>query len=163
MEEQVRSEGAPMDQPRRGWFGRNWLWFVPTIIVVPVLLCGGCCGGIFLVVVGGMKKSEVYKTALEQVQNDPKVIAALGEPIEAGWMVTGEVNVQAGGGGDAKLYFPVSGPRGKAGVTAEARRVGGTWGLIRLEVATADGQKILLDVAPEGEAGGEGEAPRFDP
>ncbi len=148
---------TPADRPRRGWLRRNWLWFVPTTVLV---LCGGFCIGIFGLVFGLLKSSDPYQMALQRVQNDPQVIQLLGQPIEeSGWFPTGQLNIE-NDRGDARFDFDVAGPNGKAHVHTEARRISGRWGLTRLEVTPEDGQRIVLDTTV---AGGLDEAPPFEP
>ena len=69
---------------RRGWFGRNWKWFVPTGCLTFVLIAAllGC--GIFFVFTKATKASDAYQTAFDTAKDDPRVIAALGKPIDAG-------------------------------------------------------------------------------
>ena len=120
MEDFGQNEGISVDKPRRGWWSRNWRWFVPTALLCSALLCGGCCIGIFGAVFGVLKSSEPYQMALERVQKDPQLIQHLGEPIEeVGWFPSGEITVQ-NGRGDARFDFEVAGPKGKAHVRAEA-------------------------------------------
>jgi hypothetical protein len=161
MENLDKSQATSVDRPRRGWLGRNWIWFVPATLLLLALLCGGCCLGIVGAVFGVLKSSDPYKMALERVQNDPGVIRQLGEPIEeAGWFPMGEVNIR-NDQGDARLDFEVAGPQGKAHVHTEARRVASRWGLTRLEVTPEGGQRIVLDVSAEKDDGRE--APPFQP
>ena len=148
----------PPAPPRRGWLSRNWLWFIPLTLLLAVLLCGGCCGGILVTVFGAMKTSAPYQMALKQVQNDPQVIEKLGQPIKDGWIPSGEVNI-SNGSGDARLDFNVTGPKGTAHVHTEARRSNGVWTTTVLDV-TIDSQRISL--TPAGNSG-IGEAPPFEP
>jgi hypothetical protein len=99
---------------------------------------------IVLVVFGAIKRSDVYREALQRVQTDPAVTAALGTPIEAGIYVTGNVNLDANGG-HAKFDFPVSGPKGKADVHAVATMNGAKWEYSELTVAPAGGAVIHLE------------------
>jgi len=148
--------GAP---PRRGWFRRNWRWFVPTIVLVPILICAGACAGFFGLVVGVMKSSEPYQTALKRVQADPQVIERLGQPIrDATWVPSGSVNIE-NDRGKANLMFKVAGPKGIASVRTEARRIQGKWGTHVLEVTFADGKRVSLDTGSNDEQ----DAPKFDP
>lgn len=96
---------------------------------------------IVVVVFGAIKRSDVYQEALRRVQNDPAVTAALGTPIEAGFYVTGNVNLDANGG-HAKFDFPVSGPKGKADVHAVATMNGSKWEYSELTVTPANGAVI---------------------
>jgi len=125
--------------PKKGWFARNWLWFLPVVGLSSFCVCCLGCGGIFFGVMQTIKSSEAYQMALAHVQNDPAVQELLGEPIvEAGFMPLGQVNVN-NGGGDAELYFQVSGPKGEASVSANAIRENGQWELTYIEVTPADG------------------------
>lgn len=125
--------------PRKGWFGRNWLWFVPVTLLSTGCLCCLGCGGIFVGVFQALKSSEPYQLAMAHVQNDPQVIAVLGEPVvEAGFVPFGAVEVE-NDGGTATLYFQVSGPQGQAWVSATAVREVGQWRLTYVEVAPSDG------------------------
>ncbi len=160
MENLDQDQPQPAAPPRRSWLARNWRWFVPVTLLGLVLLCGGCCVGIFGVVFGVLKSSEPYQMALERVQKDPQVIAQLGEPIEdADWFPSGEINVQ-NDQGRARFDFDVAGPNGKAHVHAEVRRLAGQWGLTRVVVTTEDRKRIVLDVT-SGE--GPNQAPLFQP
>jgi hypothetical protein len=160
MEDFDKSQGTSADRPQRGWWSRNWRWLVPTALLGSVVLCGGCCLGIFLLAFGVLKSSEPYQMALERVKNDPQVIEQLGEPIEeSGWFPTGEVNIQ-NGSGRAGLYFNVAGPEGKGQVHAEAQRIDGRWSLTLLEITPEGGQRIPLDNSADD---GPDEAPLFEP
>ncbi len=74
---------------------------------------------IVFVVFAAIKSSDVYKGAMSRVKSDPRVIAVLGSPIEEGWLVMGSVKID-NGEGRANIDFPISGPKGRAGVHAEA-------------------------------------------
>ncbi len=70
-------------KPPKGWFGRNWLWFVPTIILLP-LLC--CCGGGGLLIwygIGQFKEMPPFKDSVIAAEQDPRVQQALGSNITA--------------------------------------------------------------------------------
>ena len=69
---------------RPGWWGRNWKWFVPTGCLGMLLLAAGFGFFIVTMVFGMMKQSDAYKMALARAKADPRVVAALGSPIEDG-------------------------------------------------------------------------------
>ena len=120
-------------EKKRGWWSRNWKWFVPV----------GCLGMIAVVAVvivlivtlffGALKSSDVYKQALAKAQANPTVISELGEPIEAGFFMSGSINVN-GSSGDADIAIPISGPKKSATIYAVARKSAGEWKYSRLEV-----------------------------
>ena len=93
------------------------------------------------IVFGAIKKTDAYKVALAKVKSDQRVIAALGEPVEAGFWVSGKMNIN-NGKGNADFTFPVSGPKGKAAVHAVATTEGQGWQYERLEVTPSNGPPI---------------------
>ena len=138
----TQSPQAP-PPPQRGWWSRNWKWVVPAGCGGCLLIVGAFVAIILVVVFGAIRSSDVYKGALTRAQSDPRVVAALGTPIEAGMIVGGNVNVN-GGTGNAEINFPISGPKGKATVYAEARKSAGDWQYSVLTVKLADGSSIDL-------------------
>ena len=99
------------------------------------------CAVIVLFVFGAIKKSDVYRGALNRASSDPRVIAALGQPIEPGWLVTGSMNIN-NGKGNANIAFPISGPKGKARVESVASNDGNGWEYSKLTVTPANGPPI---------------------
>src|SRR4051812_26805937 len=93
-------QGTPPPLPgaRRGWWGRNWKWAVPVGCLVPLVVCGGLFGGIFAAVFGALRSSDAYKTAIGRAQGDQAVVAALGSPVEGGYLVSGNINVNGSSG-----------------------------------------------------------------
>src|SRR5262245_3202581 len=112
---------GPYEPPRRSWWSRNWMWFVP-------LGCLGCCAApVGLVVaaaffaVGMMRFSDVYQEALHRAQQDPSVIAEIGRPVEAGWTVHGSIQSR-GPAGEANFDIPVHGPKGEGTIYVVATK-----------------------------------------
>jgi len=140
------SSGAitPPSGPRKGWFGRNWKWFVPAVCLFIFILIAGGVGGLFAVVEGSIKQSGVYTQALAQARENPQVTDKTGQPLTPGWFVSGSINVN-GDSGDANISFPVSGPRGKGTVYAVAKKSVGQWQFDTLEFG-ADGQTGRIDL-----------------
>ncbi|HUT60800.1 MAG TPA: cytochrome c oxidase assembly factor Coa1 family protein [Phycisphaerae bacterium] len=144
--------GGPLpplpERPRKSWMGRNWPWLVPV----------GCLGSIAIVVVfivsivglvfGMLKSNDAYKQGFAQASSHPVVIERLGEPIEAGWLVSGQINV-SGGSGHANLSIPISGPKGGATVYVKATKSAGEWTLTCLVVKIdRTGERIELVTEP---------------
>ena len=124
---------------RPGWWKRNWKWFVPVTLVGMLLLGVGAIALLVAVVFGSMKSSTPYTKALAQAKTDPAVIAELGEPVEAGWYVTGNIST-SGPNGNADLSIPIHGPN-KSGtlhvIALKSAMVAGMedWKITKLEVA----------------------------
>src|SRR5947209_6970396 len=93
------------------------------------------------IVFGAIKKSDAYKQALTRVKSDQRVIAVLGEPINDGFWVSGNMNFN-NGKGNCDFKFPVSGPKGKATVHAVAATEGQGWQYETLDVTPANGPPI---------------------
>lgn len=101
-----------------------------------------CVGGLFFLITGSFRSSDVYQEALTAAQNDPEVQAELGAPIEAGWFVMGSMET-AGLSGTADLRIPIHGPDGSGMLFASARRENGVWRFYTLAVQV-DGQDSLI-------------------
>ncbi len=59
--------------PPRGWFRRNWKWFIPASILTAALVALIVAAGVIGVRVNRYKSSTPYQTALAIVQESPQV------------------------------------------------------------------------------------------
>jgi hypothetical protein len=134
-------------QPRPGWWSRNWKWFVPAGCLTFFAMIVAFVAIIIFVVFAAMKQSDVYKTAVARAKSDPRVVEALGTPIDEGMFVSGSTHVN-GAAGDADLSIPISGPKGKATVYVAAKKSVGRWEYEKLEVEI-DKTKERIDLATE--------------
>ena len=125
------------------WLGRNWKWAIPVGCFLPVVVCGGFVFGILALVFGALKSSDAYTVALDRAKQNPQVQAALGEPIEAGYFVTGNISVN-NDRGHADLSIPISGPKGTGTIHAVADKIGGEWKYKTLDVTPEGGERIDL-------------------
>ena len=136
-----------MDQaPKPSWWSRNWKWVVPVGCLTPIVVC---CGGgtlILLLAFGAIKSSDPYKEALERAKANEEVKGLLGEPIEAGFFVSGSIET-SGASGKADLSIPISGPKGSATIYVTASKTAGKWEYSTLEVAK-NGARIDLRSKP---------------
>src|SRR5215475_2389661 len=96
----------PGSQP--GWFARNWKWFLPTVVLGPILLATLFIGGVVSLVFGMLKSSEPYQHAVDVAIHDTRATLELGDPITPGWYATGNINV-SGAAGRAELEIPLNG------------------------------------------------------
>ena len=129
---------------KRGWWGRNWKWFVPVGCLIPLVLAIAVCAGIVGLVFQSMKSSWAYSEGVKLAVHNKEVVAALGEPVTPGWTVSGSVNV-SGSSGHADLTIPLSGPRGKGTLYVVARKEAGQWKFTRAEVEV-EGRKERIDL-----------------
>ena len=116
-----------------------------TAVLLSIFLCIAFIGGIFAVVTSAMRSSVPYQDAMTAVQTNPEAVALLGEPIEAGWFVSGSIST-SGASGEASLSIPVSGPRGEGTIFVEAEKSGGQWTyyVLALEV---DGHPTVIHLS----------------
>jgi hypothetical protein len=108
-----------------------------------VLLGALGIAAIVVIVFGAIKSSDVYRGARATAQKDPRVIQALGSPVEPGWWIKGNVNVRDHSG-EADIEFPISGPKGSGRVHAVATRESSGWRYSELVVTPANGPPIDL-------------------
>lgn len=127
------------------WFKRHWRWFVPAMVATVLLGCVGFVAVVVLGVFGLLKSSTPYAQALAMVQNNEQVKRAIGEPMTAGWLVSGSVQI-SGSEGNARLLIPISGPKGQAQIVVVATRSNGQWTYSELAVQIkGTGQRIVLE------------------
>lgn len=139
--------GSSLDPSRRqNWFQRNWKWFVPVGCGGIVAVIVAFVAVILMIIMGSIKTSDAFKMALATAAQDPRVQEKLGSPIEAGWFISGNIEV-SGATGKANLSIPIHGPRGKGKLYADGTKAAGQWRFSTLAVeAESDGSRIdLLD------------------
>jgi hypothetical protein len=101
-----------------GWWVRNWKWVVPVGVAAIVSVVVAVCLGVLALIFGLMRQTEVYQTALDEAQGAPQVIERLGTPIEDGFLVTGNIEVNPSSG-YADLAIPIEGPDGRGVIHVE--------------------------------------------
>lgn len=124
------------------------LWIVIPVGCLSLLLLG--CGGAIVSLVFGVttfiKTSEPFEHALAEVRADPQTVQVLGQPIEAGWWVTGSLRLN-NDDGQADFHFPVSGPNGSASVHVRATKNAGSWSYESILVTFDDGAAASVELA----------------
>ncbi len=135
-------------EPQRSWWSRNWVWSLPCgCLGCFGLMIGSCAlflGGLF----SAVRTSEGWQEVLAEVQSHPEVVAAMGEPIEAGWMFQGNIDV-SGSTKTVDVSVPISGPDGGGRLYVEGEEVTGVWTFQRLEVQLDNGDWIDLLKKPD--------------
>ena len=129
---------------------RRALWLtcgIAAAVLLSFFLCAAFIFGIMAVTFGSMKSSTPYQHALSAAQTNPQAIQALGEPIKAGFLLSGSINL-SGNVGDASLAIPVSGPTGKGTIYVEAEKYDNAWHYTRLELQV-DGRAAPIPLNAE--------------
>ncbi|HYP27281.1 MAG TPA: cytochrome c oxidase assembly factor Coa1 family protein [Blastocatellia bacterium] len=135
-------------QENRGWFKRNWKWFVPVGCFGVVLIFVAFVAAIIFFVFGAIKSSDVYQQALAKAKSNAAIARELGEPIEPGWFVSGSIKV-SDDSGSANLSIPVSGPRKSGTIHTLATKRQGRWEFATLEMEIeGEGRRINLLTPP---------------
>ncbi|MCA9185992.1 MAG: cytochrome c oxidase assembly factor Coa1 family protein [Pirellulaceae bacterium] len=128
-------------RPQKSWFGRNWFWLVPLVLIVlgsPFICCGGAA---FL---GFNMVTQPRDGAIAAMEADPAISAKLGTPLTAGstFNVTNYQNNN--GNGSATLSFNVSGPNGNANVSGDMALTANVWRPADLTITCDDGTEFKL-------------------
>jgi len=158
--EDVNREGRHQNaagpaQPRqRGWWSRNWLWFVPTLLLALVVLGGS---GIYWSLFTRVFHLDVCQSAMQQIAADPGLRQELGQPIKpVRWGLPPSARVEEG---EKDVRWDIEGPQGRAKAHVHARLMQGQWETDQLEVTLANGRRIPIAAGGDSAA----EAPVFAP
>jgi hypothetical protein len=131
-------------EPRKGWFARNWKWFIPSGCLTLLVLLFALIAGIVSIVEMSIKSSGAYTQALAQVEAAPVVSSTIGLPLKQGWFVSGSINT-SGDAGEADISFSVSGPKGSGKIYAVSKEAAGVWHSETLQLQP-DGQADRIDL-----------------
>lgn len=152
-------ETAGYDQkPKKGWFGRNWFWFLPTVILLPLLCCCGGLGALIHLGVGVMFDTPPYQDTIAIVEQDQTIQQEIGTPIDWPEGFMDLVNIENQGGtidlsstNGYMLYtarLPVSGPNGSGTLRIEAESVDGVTWTYMVREFEIDSTGELIDLMP---------------
>jgi len=141
------------DQPAPPKRRRRW----PLVLVILVIVVLTGARILWYQAGGKLRSTEPYQAAWALVEKDPQVIAQLGGSVSEVWLPpSGSVF-----GESAQLTFKIQGPKGRAAVQADARKIGGKWALRVVNVTFDDQKRISLNTSAE--VGGDGDAPKWPP
>jgi len=161
-------QGFPPQEKQRGWWSRNWLWFVPTLLLTLIILCCGCPVGIGVWFLNQVYNLDVYKMSMQRIEADEGLRKELGQPITTvAWPPPSFRVEQQNDRGEADIRWDLEGPKGRAKAHVTARLAADKWELVVLEVVLPSGKKVSL--MKEGEGGddappfGEGPKPNATP
>ena len=131
-------------RPHASWWSRNWKWCIPVLCVLGIGLFAATCFSFVMFVMSMLHDSPPYREAMQRTRMSPAVIAALGTPIEADYLISGHIGY-SDDRGTADFMIPVHGPKGSATVDVEAEKRVGVWRYSVLTVTvSATGQQIDL-------------------
>jgi hypothetical protein len=112
-----------------------------------ILISYGC--SLFFAVESTFRDAPYFKMALEQAQNSPCAVQALGRPVQAGWAISGS-SKESASSGSAELSIPVHGPRGKGDLRLSAGKKAGKWTINSLVLLAGDKQVSITPSNSDG-------------
>lgn len=137
--------GAPAPPPGQpGWWQRHWKWAVPVLVAILGVLFLAAIGLFVYGMFSMMGSSDVAMEAKRRAQQDARVVEALGQPIEPGWFIQGNQQIN-GPNGAASLQIPLEGPKADADLYIEAVKRVGRWRYRTLTVVV-EGQSTDIDL-----------------
>jgi hypothetical protein len=104
----------------------NWRkirWWVLGCVVFPIAL--------FALLEVSFHTDEAYRMAMEAANANLQLVARIGQPIQAGLLISGSVEANPASG-KADLAIPVSGPKGNGTLYVAAVKKVGRWSLTDL-------------------------------
>jgi hypothetical protein len=123
--------------------GRGVLFWVATG-------CSGCLVAlavfvafIYAIVATAMSNSAPVNETMRRARANPQVAAALGTPLDTGWVWLGNLNFE-NQTGSIDVAFTIKGPKGKAGAHVTGFRRNDRWTYQEMSVDLPDGTKIDL-------------------
>ena len=122
---------------------RRWAIWGAVIWLGGIVLFGGIFGGVFY----ALGNSEAYQLAVSRLQANTEAVSVLGAPISTG-IPSGEISTKAGGSGQAKLNYSVTGTKAKGALHVEALKKDGVWSLKVLKLKI-DGRDDVIDLLKE--------------
>jgi hypothetical protein len=119
-----------------------WVW---VGLGCGVLIAGAVAFVAFIlfVVFASMRSAQPYQDGLHLAQRDPRVIAALGSPVEAGLLMSGSIKTE-NREGSANISIPLHGPKGKASLSVVGTKHRGNWSYSEMTVTLDKGGEIDL-------------------
>ena len=133
----------PVRAPTR-WWQRHWKWLAILGGLTLVTLIVGSTMLLLNFVTGKLRQSEPYRYAMAATQGDAEVAEALGSPVAAGTIISGNFN-EGNGRSDFNMVIPISGPKGAGFLQVAAQKADEKWSYTTLQVlVTASKQTIVL-------------------
>jgi hypothetical protein len=129
---------------QKSWLERRPLWKIPLGCLTLIFLIGAFGLVLMTVITMSFRSSDVCKQGIAKASENPQVREQIGEPIRTGWLISGKMNV-SGSSGNANLWIPVSGPRGRGAIRAVAHKNAGVWFFTCLQV-TIEGRSSPIDL-----------------
>ena len=134
---------------RRGWLRRNWLWFVPALILAIIVIGAGVAYWSFFI---SVYRLDVCQAAMQTIRKNKELQKKLGQPIGVVWWPSRSAAPNARiEEAEKDVTWYIEGPKGRGKAQLKARLRAGQWQTIEFKVTDLpDGTKVLLDAEDEG-------------
>jgi Cytochrome oxidase complex assembly protein 1 len=106
-----------LEKPRQSWLRAHWKLLL--VLWLGVTIAGA------IAVFASIRTSDAAKLAIQTAESNPMLVERLGQPLKAGWFVSGNMEVTPASG-HAELAIPISGPKGSGTIYAEERKRAGS-------------------------------------
>ena len=114
-------------EEQKSWFRRNWLWFVPSMGCLTLIVLGVLgLGTLFFGVTKLLADATPSQYAIAQASKNENVIAILGDSIEKDGIISGNISF-TNGDGTANLSIPISGTKTSGTIKVVAIKTDGVW------------------------------------
>ena len=114
-------------EEQKSWFRRNWLWFVPSMGCLTLIVLGVLgLGTLFFGVTKLLADATPSQYAIAQASKNENVIAILGDSIEKDGIISGNISF-TNGDGTANLSIPISGTKTSGTIKVVAIKTDGIW------------------------------------
>jgi hypothetical protein len=114
-------------EEQKSWFRRNWLWFVPTMGCLTLIVLGVLgLGTLFFGATKLLADATPSQYAIAQASKNENVIAILGDSIEKDGIISGNVSFK-NGDSTANLSIPISGTKSSGTIKVVAIKTDGIW------------------------------------
>jgi hypothetical protein len=138
-----------LKKPQRGWFGRNWKWFVPVFLLLVVVIGGGVG---YYMIYQRVFNHEAYQQAMAKILENKEIKEFLGEPIKTKMSNPGPTLRQEAT--ETNILWTIVGSTGKeakARVFQRLNTTSGKWETVTAEVTLPGKRPISLVEEEEGE------------
>lgn len=145
------SSSSPMavpSPPKKNWLAAHWKSALAVGCLGLIALIVTFIGGILFLVESSIKNTPAYTEALARAQANPVVAEKIGQPLHAGWFVSGSINI-SGSSGNADFSVPISGPKGKGTLYVVAKKSAGRWQFETLQAEIEGNSERINLLVPE--------------
>ena len=140
-----------------GWWRRrrHWRWLLPLAVLATAAAIAALVWLALAKWSQWSRGSEPYQEAMRRARCSVELVAALGEPIQDGYLPTGSMASDASGSGNSQFLVHLHGPQGNARMFMAAKRDQGQWDYPMLYVLVGKAEPIDLTALDDAEAAGE--------